>query len=148
MKEKKTLLDQTHRLSMVRIACEDDSSIEASNIEFSLQTPSYTIDTLVYLQEKFPNDQFSLIIGGDNLDSFHKWKNYQQILENYSIYVYPRPKTKGTHLQDHKNIHLTNAPLMDISSEFIRKCIKEKKRVNYFLPEKIWSYIDQMNFYK
>jgi nicotinate-nucleotide adenylyltransferase len=148
MKEKKSLLDQHHRLSMVRIACEEDQTIEGSNIEFSLPMPSYTSDTLVYLEEKYPDNEFALIIGGDNLDSFHKWKNYEHIIENYSIYVYPRPNTKGSILEGHKNLQLTKAPLMDISSEFIRKCIKEKRKVNYFLPEKIWSYIDEMNFYK
>jgi nicotinate-nucleotide adenylyltransferase len=147
-KEKSTLLDQKHRLALVRIATEEDSTLDASNIEFSLPVPSYTIDTLVYIKEKYPNDEFALIMGGDNLENFHKWKNHQRILEDHDIFVYPRPNTKASQFDKHPKVHLTQAPLMDISSVFIRKCIVEKKKVYYFLPNKVWQYVDEMNFYK
>ena len=147
-KEKSTLLDQKHRLALVQIATEEDPTLNASNIEFSLPVPSYTIDTLVYVKEKYPNDEFALIMGGDNLENFHKWKNHQRILEEHDIFVYPRPNTKESQFDNHPKVHLTQAPLMDISSVFIRKCIVEKKKVNYFLPIKVWQYIDEMNFYK
>jgi nicotinate-nucleotide adenylyltransferase len=102
----------------------------------------------VYIKEKYPKDEFALIMGGDNLENFHKWKNYQSILDAHDIFVYPRPNTKGSQFDEHPTVHLTQAPLMDISSVFIRKCIVEKKKVNYFLPNKVWQYVDEMNFYK
>ena len=147
-KEKSSLLDQNHRLSLVSVATEDDFSLEASNIEFSMPVPSYTIDTLVHIKEKYPENEYALIMGGDNLENFHKWKNHQSILNAHHIYVYPRPNTKGSQFDQHPKVHLTRAPLMDISSVFIRKCISEKKKVNYFLPPKVWKYVNEMNFYK
>lgn len=147
-KQKSTLLDQQHRLTMVRIATEDNPKLKASNIEFTLPVPSYTVDTLAYLKEKHPNYEFSLIMGRDNLMHFHKWKNHEQILEHHDIFVYPRPYCKESRLDDHSKVFITKAPLMDISSEFIRNCIRERKEVSYFLPSKISIYIDEMNFYK
>lgn len=147
-KPKETLLDQQHRLTIVRIAVEDDPRMYASNIEFDLPIPSYTVDTLAYLKEAHPNEDFALIMGQDNLVHFHKWKNYTSILEHHNIYVYPRPNCKPCDLEKHEKITLTNAPMMDISAEFIRKSISEKKEVSYFLPQKIFHYIDEMNFYK
>ena len=147
-KTKETLLDQQHRLVMVRIATENDPRLEASNIEFSLPIPSYTVHTLTHMREAFPNEDFALIMGQDNLASLHKWKNYTSILEWHDVYVYPRPYAKNSVLAEHPKIHLTQAPMMDISAQFIRKCIEEKKAVNYFLPAKIYQYIDEMNFYK
>ena len=147
-KQKCTLLDQQHRLTMVRIATEDNPKLKASNIEFTLPVPSYTVDTLAYLKEKHPNYEFSLIMGRDNLMHFHKWKNHEQILEHHDIFVYPRPYCKESRLDDHSKVFITKAPLMDISSEFIRNCIRERKEVSYFLPSKISIYIDEMNFYK
>lgn len=147
-KKKETLLNQQHRLTLVRIATEDNPNIHASNFEFSLPVPSYTSDTLSHLKEAYPDKEFCLIMGQDNLMSFHKWKNHKSILEEHEIYVYPRPNSKNCELENHSKIHLTKAPMMDISAQFIRKCIKEKKAVNYFLPQKIDQYIDEMNFYK
>lgn len=147
-KTKRTLLDQQHRLVLVRIATEDNPKLTASNIEFSLPIPSYTVDTLAYLRESYPEEDFSLIMGQDNLTHFHKWKNYETILEWHDIYVYPRPKFKSCELENHPKIHITQAPMMDISAEFIRKCIQENKAVSYFLPAKIMEYIDEMNFYR
>ncbi len=147
-KTKNTLLDQQHRLVLVRIATENDSKLTASNFEFSLPIPSYTVDTLAHMREAYPNEDFALIMGQDNLTSLHKWKNYETILEYHDIYVYPRPNAKSCELEKHPKIHLTQAPMMDISAQFIRKCIQEGKAVNYFLPPKISQYIDEMNFYK
>src|ERR1700752_2936189 len=127
LKEKQTLLAQNHRLGMVRLAVENHTHFKASNIEFKLSQPSYTINTLAHLKEKYPKKNFSLIMGMDNLQTFDKWKNYEQILKNYKLYVYPRPRIESTKFADYQNVILTNAPVMEISSSFIRKAIKEKK---------------------
>ena len=148
LKEKQTLLAQNHRLAMVRLAVEDHKGLKASNIEFKLPQPSYTINTLVHLQEKYPKKEFSLIMGMDNLQTFDKWKNYEQILKNYTLYVYPRPRLEPGKFANHPSVVLTDAPIMEISSSFIRKAIKEKKNVDCFMPEKVAAYIEEMNFYK
>ena len=147
LKQKISLLDQYHRLQIIRAEIEDNSKLEVSDIEFDMPKPSYTIDTLVRLKEKYPENDYSIIMGSDNLQNFHKWKNYEQILEDYSVYVYPRPgyEISGSH----KNIHLIEGvPQMEISSSFIRKSIKEGKDISYLMPEKAWIYTDEMNFYK
>ncbi len=147
LKQKISLLDQYHRLQIIRAEIEDNSKLEVSDIEFDMPKPSYTIDTLVRLKEKYPENDYSIIMGSDNLQNFHKWKNYEQILEDYSIYVYPRPgyEISGSH----KNIHvIEGVPQMEISSSFIRKSIKEGKDISYLMPEKAWIYTDEMNFYK
>ncbi len=148
-KEKNSLLDDYQRLRMVELAIDDMPHYRASSIEFSLPQPSYTVNTLAHLADKYPNHTFSLIMGGDNLQSFNKWKNYQRILENYKLYVYPRPGfVLPQEFQGNPNITIVNAPLMDISSSFIRKCIKEGKQVQGFMPHQAWKYLDEMNFYK
>lgn len=146
-KSKSTLLEQNHRLMIIRIEVEDNINLKASDIEFSLPTPNYTIDTLTHLNEKYPNHVFSLIMGSDNLNSLKKWKNYQQILNNHLIYVYPR---SGVDINlEHKNINLIkDAPKMEISSSLIRRLIKNKKDASYLVPEKAWKYIVEMNFYR
>lgn len=148
LKEKASLLNQNQRLYMVNVAIEDDARFKSSTIEFDLPQPSYTINTLVHLKEKYPQHTFSLIIGQDNLESFHKWKNYEEILKKYKLYVYPRPGAKSSELEQHPNVVLTQAPFIDISSTFIRDAIKKKKDVRHYLPEKAWQYIDEMNLYK
>ena len=148
LKLKHTLLQDYHRLSMVKIAIGDSRKLKASDIEFKLPKPSYTINTLAYLFEKFPQNQFVLIMGGDNLDSFPKWKNYEQILEQVELYVYPRKEASISELMKHPKVKLINAPLMELSSSFIRESIKTKKDVRYKNPEKDWDYIEEMNFYK
>ena len=147
LKQKISLLDQYHRLQIIRAEIEDNSKLEVSDIEFDMPKPSYTIDTLVRLKEKHPENDYSIIMGSDNLQNFHKWKNYEQILEDYSVYVYPRP---GCEISgSHKNIHLIEGvPQMEISSSFIRKSIKEGKDISYLMPEKAWIYTDEMNFYR
>jgi nicotinate-nucleotide adenylyltransferase len=147
LKKKESLLDQEQRLMIIRMEVEDNSKLQVSDIEFSMPQPSYTIDTLGRLKEEHPENEYALIMGADNLKNFHKWKNYEQILEDYSIYVYPRPGIKIGH--SHKNIHIVEGvPQMEISASFIRESIKQKKDVSCLMPEKAWQYIDKMNFYK
>jgi len=149
-KKKSSLLDNYQRLEMVFQATKDYDKLRPSDIEFGLKQPNYTIDTLVYLEEKYPNHTFSLIMGEDNLKGFHKWKNYELILENYNIYVYPRISEGKTDTQfkDHPKIHHVAAPIMEISSTFIRNSIKDGKNIRPLLPYAVWEYIDEMNFYK
>ena len=149
-KQKSTLLDDYQRLEMVRLATEDFNKIKPSDIEFKLPQPNYTVNTLAHLQEKFPNNEFALIMGEDNLNSLHKWKNYEVILENYSIYVYPRisSETEKSGFENHKNVHKIEAPIVELSSTFIRESIKNKKNVAPMLPHKVWEYIDHNLFYK
>ncbi len=146
-KEKASLLKAHHRLQMVNIAIEDDLRFKASNIEFSLPQPSYTADTLAYLKDKYPSKNFALIMGEDNLRGLHKWKNSDFIVDNYDIYVYPRDG-KTLQKNTYPKVQIVNAPLMEISSSFIRQAIKENKDVRYFLHSKVFEYMDEMNFYK
>lgn len=148
LKSKSTLLNQNHRLMLVNAAIDDHPNMRSSNIEFGLSQPSYTINTLVHLQEKYPEHTFSLIMGQDNLQSFGKWKNYEEILKNFHIYVYPRPNCTPTEFDTHPHVHVTQAPMMDISSTFIRNAIRDKKDIRFFLPHKVWEEIDTMNFYR
>ena len=148
-KRKANLLDDYQRLEMTHRAVEGDDRLRASNIEFNLPKPSYTIDTLTYLKEQHPNFQFVIIMGSDNLENFHKWKNYNSIIENFGVIVYPRPGFDKSKIQLHKNISIAeNAPLMEISSSFIRKAIANGKDIRHFLPQKTWEYMEEMNFYK
>jgi len=148
-KKKETLLADHHRLELVQLALKDFDNLEASNVEFGLKKPSYTVDTLAHISEKFPKHEFSLIMGGDNLVSFHKWKNHEAILEHHHIYVYPRTTGKPSRFDDHKSVTLVeSAPLMQLSSSFIRKSIFEGKNVKSMLPKTTWAFIDEMNFYR
>ncbi|MEZ4796838.1 MAG: nicotinate (nicotinamide) nucleotide adenylyltransferase [Flavobacteriaceae bacterium] len=149
-KKKSSLLNNNHRYQMVDRAVEDYPNLRASDIEFKLPQPNYTINTLIYLEEKYPDYEFALIMGEDNLKSFHKWKNYEQILEHHHIYVYPRISEGKTEtlFSDHPKIHHIDAPIMEISSTFIRNAIKEGKNIRPMLPEHVWTYLDEMNFYK
>ncbi len=148
LKNKSTLLDEKQRLQMVDLAIGDNTKLKASNIEFKLPQPSYSIVTLTYLKEKFPKHEFVLIMGADNLNSFHKWKNYEEILKQYELYVYPRPDTDGGEFKTHPKVKFTNAPLMEVSSSAIRKAIQEGKDVRYFVPEMVWKYMKEMHFYE
>jgi len=148
LKQKQQMLNQSNRLLLVNLAIDDHPNMRSNNIEFSLPQPSYTVNTLAHLKEKYPEHQFSLIMGQDNLQSFSKWKNYDEILKRYHIYVYPRPNVPAGEFDNHPHVHITKAPMMDISSTFIRKAIKEKKDVRFFLPPKVWEEIDTMNFYR
>ena len=149
-KKKSSLLDNNHRIMMVDIALEDYPKIKSSKIEFNLPQPNYTVNTLAVLEEKHPDKNFCLIMGEDNLKSLHKWKNYEVILERYEIVVYPRiseGKVK-TQFDNHPKITQVTAPIMEISSTFIRRAIKEGKNIRPLLPENVWKYLDEMNFYK
>lgn len=149
-KEKSTLLDDYHRLEMVHLATKDFPKLKPSDIEFKLPQPNYTVNTLVHLQEKFPQHNFSLIMGEDNLNSLPKWKNHEAILENHHIYVYPRISSEfmKSSLENHPNIHKVDAPIIELSSTFIRESIKNKRNIIPMLPEKVWEYIDHNLFYK
>ncbi len=148
-KEKHSLLDNYSRLEMVHRAVEGYEKLRPSDIEFNLPQPNYTVNTLAYLEEKYPTICFSLIMGEDNLKSFHKWKNYEHILQNYTIYVYPRISegSVSEELISHKNITRINAPIIELSATFIRDEIKAKRNVRPLLAPKVWQYIDQMGFY-
>lgn len=148
LKKKKTLLDDRQRLHLVNLAIEDDIRFKACDVEFSLPKPSYTSYTLQVLREKHPNREFCLIMGEDNLQTFDKWFNYEFIINNYNLYVYPRPNYSGLKYSNHPNVKLINAPQIEISSTFIRDSIKNRKTVKYMLPEKVFNYIDKEGFYK
>jgi len=147
-KEKKSMLADNHRLALVRQAIEDDSRFQVTDIEFRMPKPSYTIDTLTWLQEKYPDHNFTLLAGSDQLPTFDKWKNPQQILEFHRMYVYARPGYKGSKYDDHERVEVFHTPLMEISSTFIRRSIKEGRDMRYMLPEKVWQYIREMHFYE
>lgn len=148
LKDKSTLLADHHRLALVNLAIEDFKKFRSSDIEFKLSKPSYTIDTLIYLEEKYLAKEFALIMGADNLATLKKWKNYETILTNNLIYVYPRPGIEKPEFSNHTNVKMVNAPVMEISSSLIRKAIKEKKDVRYFLTTKVYQYIREMHFYE
>ena len=149
-KQKSSLLDDYHRLHMVHLATEDFPKIKPSDIEFKLPQPNYTVTTLAHLQEKYPQHEFALIMGEDNLNSLHKWKNYEHILTNHDIYVYPRLNSGVLNEQfvNHSKIHRIDAPVIELSSTFIRESIKNKKNVVPMLPHKVWEYIDHNLFYR
>lgn len=149
-KKKSSLLANHHRLEMVYKATETYDKLKPSDIEFKLPEPNYTINTLAYLEEKYPKHEFSLIMGEDNLKSFHKWKNYETILTNYHIYVYPRISNGTIEHQfvNHPKITRVAAPIMEISSTMIRNSIKEGKNIRPLLDQQVWQFIDEMNFYK
>ncbi len=149
-KKKNTLLDDYQRLEMVYLATKDYTKLKPCDIEFNLPQPNYTVNTLAYLQEKYPEHDFALIMGEDNLKNFHKWKNYEVILENHHIYMYPRISENKieTQFDGHSNIHTIDAPIMELSSTFIRNAVKAGKNVQPMLPNHVWKYLDEMNFYK
>ena len=147
-KKKSTLARDYDRLHLVRLATEDNNQLEASNIEFDLPKPSYTIDTLTYLREKHPDKEFTLIMGGDNLATFHKWKNFEVILKYYSIYVYRRPDYELGDLATHPKVSLFDAPLMQISASYIRKCLKEGHSIRYLVTEEVYEYVMGSGMYK
>ena len=150
-KLKKSLLENHHRYQLVYEAIKDYPQLKVSDIEFTLTQPNYTVNTLVQLEEKYGNDyQFALLMGEDNLKGFHKWKNYELILEHYALYVYPRlgEGQVPEPFRDHPSIHRVDAPIMEISSTFIRKQHKAGKDIRAMLPESVWKYMDEMNFYR
>jgi len=148
-KKKTNLLDDYQRSELVYRAVEGDDRLRVSNIEFNLPKPSYTVNTLAYLKDQHPDYHFQILMGSDNLENFHKWKNYETIIENYGVIVYPRPGFDKSNVRNHKNITIAEgAPLIEISSSFIRKAIHEGKDIRHFLPLKSFEYLEEMNFYK
>lgn len=147
-KKAKSLLHEFDRLDMVERAIADNSRLKANNIEFSMPKPSYTIDTLTRLSEKYPQHVFRLIMGEDNLEQFTNWKNYDKILEYYGLYVYPRPHSKESDLKIHPNVRLVEAPLLDISATFVRDSIRANRSIRYMVPETVEEMIERKKFYR
>ncbi len=146
-KQTKSLLHEFDRYEMVEKAIQDNHKFQVSDVEFSMPKPSYTIDTLTYLSEKFPQHRFKLIMGSDNLVKFPKWKNYQQILDNYGLLVYPRPKAEESELMNHDRVKVIDTPMLDISASFIRQAIRDKRSIRYLVPEVVAIYIDKKGYF-
>jgi nicotinate-nucleotide adenylyltransferase len=158
-KQKQRLLDNHHRLALVEEAIEGYPKLKVSTVEFGLPAPQYTALTIAHLMEKHPEASFSLIVGQDQLKSFHKWYNYQALLEGHQIYVYPRMpeealaaskplKQPKPEILNHSNLILVSAPVVEISSSYIRKALKAGKNIRPLLPPAVWKYMDEMNFYR
>jgi len=149
-KNKSTLLSERDRMHLVNLAIDDNYNFKTSDVEFNLPKPNYTIDTLTYLSEKHPNKNFTLIMGGDNLTHLHKWKNFEVLIKNYKIIVYPRPGEKIEIKDQLKNakIKIIEAPMLSISATYIRNQIKENKSVKYLVPDKSLEYLESMKFYQ
>ena len=143
-----SLLHEFDRYDMVKAAIADNYKLEACDVEFHLPKPSYTIDTLVVLAERNPDKQFKIILGEDNLANIEKWKNHQRILDDYGLYVYPRPGVTKSELNRHPHVKIVEAPLIDISATYIRQCLKDNKSVRYLVPEPVEQMIRLRNFYK
>lgn len=141
------LINTYDRLEMCKLATDNSKNIQVSDVELKLPQPSYTIDTLTHLKEKYPQHEFALIMGSDNLVSLPKWKNYKLILRDYQIYVYPRPGYENTDLATHPAVTITMTPLMELSATFIRKSLSEKKNVQYFVPDAVLDFIEAKNLY-
>jgi nicotinate-nucleotide adenylyltransferase len=147
LKKENGLLNEYHRLHLIQLAIEGDTRLKASDIEFKLPRPSYTIDTLIYLKEKYPQHQFSIVMGSDGFQNLHKWKNFQTLVRDYEFIIYNRPgftisETHGARLA------ILQAPMLDISATAIRLLIKEKKSVRYLLPEPVRKEIEENHYYR
>ena len=142
-----TLLNEYDRLHLVRLAAETDNRIKVSDIEFGLPKPSYTIDTLIHLKERFPDNEFSIIMGSDSFQNLHKWKNYELITKNHKIYVYYR---EGFEIENTigSDVTFLDAPLLQISATKIRELIKSSKSIRYMVPENVREEIESRSFYK
>lgn len=148
LKERATLLADHHRLAMVHRAIDDNYRLKACDIEMHLPVPSYTVVTLAALQEKHPTHEFSLIMGSDNLESLHRWRNYEHILAHHRIFVYPRPGSEHCPLASHPSVTMVDVPMMDISSTYIRRQIQAGRDVRYLLSEPVYQYLTEMHFYR
>jgi nicotinate-nucleotide adenylyltransferase len=146
LKPKQILLAEYHRRTLMELAIDREPRFHVSDVEFAMPKPSYTIDTLTLLKEKHPSHSFVIIMGADGLLAFNQWKDYQRIEENYLRYVYPRPGYR-VNPADHRNITLVNAPRIEISSSFIREALINRKNIRFFLPEKVFDFIEEMHFY-
>lgn len=147
LKDSHTLLNEYDRLHLVRLGIEDNPKFRASNIEFQLAKPSYTVDTLTYLSEKFPLERFSIIMGSDSFQNIHRWKNYEHLVKNYAIIIYKRPGFEITETHG-ASITVMDAPLLSISSTFIRTQVKERKSIRYLVPDAVRAYIEESNYFR
>lgn len=149
LKNRASLANDFDRLHMVQLAIDDNSRLKASNIEFSLPKPSYTIDTMVYLHEKYPQHQFSLIMGSDNLASIDKWKNYELLLQRYTIHIYKREgDVPELTMPAEADIRMYDVPMMDISSTYIRQSLAAGLSVRYMVPESVYQFLDGSRIYR
>ncbi|RYU86886.1 nicotinate-nucleotide adenylyltransferase [Mucilaginibacter terrigena] len=142
------LINTYDRLEMAKLATDNATNITVSDVELKLPQPSYTIDTLTHLKEKYPEHEFALIMGSDNLATIHKWKNYKLILRDYQVYVYPRPGYENAEFASHPSVTITMTPLMELSATFIRKSLAEKKNVQYFVPDAVLKFIESKSLYR
>ena len=142
------LVNTYDRLEMAKLATDNSDSIKVSDVELKLPQPSYTIDTLTHLKEKYPEHEFAIIMGSDNLASLHKWKNYKLILRDYRVFVYPRPGYENAELASHPSVTITMTPQMELSATFIRKSLAEGKNIQYFVPDPVLQFIDSKSLYK
>jgi nicotinate-nucleotide adenylyltransferase len=142
------LINTYDRLEMAKLATDNATNIAVSDVELKLPQPSYTIDTLTHLKEKYPEHEFALIMGSDNLVTIHKWKNYKLILRDYRIFVYPRPGYENAEFAAHPSVTITMTPLMELSATFIRKSLAEKKNIQYFVPDAVLKFIESKNLYR
>ncbi|MBD1387146.1 nicotinate-nucleotide adenylyltransferase [Mucilaginibacter rigui] len=142
------LINTYDRLEMAKLATDNATNISVSDVELKLPQPSYTIDTLTHLKEKYPEHDFALIMGSDNLVTIHKWKNYKMILRDYQIFVYPRPGYENAEFASHPSVTITMTPQMELSATFIRKSIAEKKNVQYFVPDPVLNFIESKGLYR
>lgn len=149
LKPRQTLARDYDRLHLVHLAIGDNPHLRASDVEFGLPRPSYTIDTLTHLREKYPQHEFALIMGSDNLQTLPRWKNYELILRDYRIYVYARPGYEGGELATHPHVQIVpDVPLLQLSASYIRQCIKKGYSVQYMVPDAVFRYLEESGLYK
>lgn len=147
-KKKSSLLNDYTRLELVRLAIGENHRMRVSDVEFGLSQPSYTASTLAHLHEKYPDYDFALIMGEDNVENLHKWRNYEYLQNEHKIIVYPRVREGNVERMAHPNIEYTQAPIIELSSSFIRAAIKEGKNVDYMMPSAVAEYIQKSNLYR
>ena len=145
-KKGETILDEFDRMNMVRVATHDNDRFEACDVELNMPKPSYTVDTLAYLMDKYPDKSFKIILGEDNLIHFRKWKHYEQVLR-HGIYVYPRPHAQKVNLHNHSKVSMIKSPMIDISATFIRQCIQKNQSIKYLVPDGVQELISSKGYY-
>lgn len=146
LKKAGSLLNENHRKQLIDIAIEGEKKLKTSNVEFKLPKPSYTIDTLTYLTEKYPQHQFSIIMGSDSFSNIKRWKNFEFLLKNFEIFIYERPGFKMD-IKENRNINVLNAPLLEISSTHIRELIHLKKSIRFLVPDVVKDEIERQQYY-
>jgi nicotinate-nucleotide adenylyltransferase len=147
-KQKRNLLPEYDRLKMAELATAGNDRLLPSNVEFSLPRPSYTIDTLTHLRDRYRSYEFALVMGQDNLQYLHKWKNHEALIKYYPFYVYPRQGTQPSPFDEHPNVQQIQAPLLDISATYIRDLVKGGQSIRYLVPDTVAEYVDQAGFFR